>query len=77
MNFGGHATGLGRRFLEQIRSEFRNCSLPIIAQELTIQYAMLGSDAGFVGAAGLARTDFRSTAFDSPARVAAPENPCQ
>ncbi len=75
MNFGGNASPLGCRFLEQIQSECRNCSLPTIGQQLTIQYAMLGSDAGFVGAAGMARTEFNCTASPSNLRTAAPEHP--
>jgi glucokinase len=59
MTFGGHNSPLGRRFLERIREEVRRRAFPIPAQQTTIDYATLGSDAGYIGAAGLARADFR------------------
>jgi glucokinase len=55
MTFGGDATPLGRRFLEAVRAEFRRRAFPVPAAKTRIQYAELGSDAGFIGAAGLAR----------------------
>jgi glucokinase len=59
MTFGGHNSPLGRRFLERIREEVRRRAFPIPAQQTTIDYATLGSDAGYIGAAGLARAEFR------------------
>ncbi|HEY1784375.1 MAG TPA: ROK family protein [Pirellulales bacterium] len=55
MTFGGHETPIGRRFLDRVRSEVRRRALPALAERTTIDFASLGSDAGFIGAAGLAR----------------------
>lgn len=55
MNFGGHDHPLGRRFLEHVRSVVRQRVFPLLAQRTVIDFAALGSDAGFIGAAGLAR----------------------
>jgi glucokinase len=59
MTFGGHNSPLGRQFLERIREEVRRRAFPIPAQQTTIDYATLGSDAGYIGAAGLARAEHR------------------
>lgn len=55
MNFGGHDTPLGRRFLDRIQTEVRKKSFPVLAQRTVIDFARLGGDAGYIGAAGLAR----------------------
>jgi len=62
MTFGGNETPLGQRFLEQVRKEVKNRSFKAIAANVTIDFAMLGADAGFIGAAGLAREDFLNKA---------------
>jgi glucokinase len=59
MNFGGHETELGRRFLERIREEVRRRAFPILAQRTTVDYASLGGDAGYIGAAGIARLAYK------------------
>jgi len=59
MTFGGNATPLGRRFLEAVRAEVRRRAFPVPAAKTKIQYAELGADAGFIGAAGLARLTHR------------------
>ena len=58
MNFGGHDDSVGRRFIEQIRTIVRKRAFPIPAQKTVIDFAMLGSDAGFIGAAGIARLEY-------------------
>jgi glucokinase len=58
MNFGAHKSPLGRRFIEHVRGIVRKYAFPIPAQRTTIDYAMLGGEAGFIGAAGIARLDF-------------------
>lgn len=58
MNFGAHKSPLGRRFIEHVRGVVRKYAFPIPAQRTTIDYAMLGGEAGFIGAAGIARIDF-------------------
>jgi glucokinase len=57
MTFGRHDTALGRRFLERIRSEVRARAFPVPAAKTVIDYATLGGDAGFIGAAGCARRE--------------------
>jgi glucokinase len=55
MTFGRHETELGRRFLERVRAEVRRRAFPIPGERTLIDYASLGGDAGFIGAAGYAR----------------------
>lgn len=55
MDFGGEASVLGREFLEKIRHEVRLRVFPDLAGKTTIRFASLGGDAGFIGAAGIAR----------------------
>lgn len=55
MNFGGHATRVGREFLQKVRAEFQRRAYHVVAHSTTIDFAMLGGDAGYIGAAGLAR----------------------
>jgi glucokinase len=59
MTFGRNETAVGRRFIEHVREEVRRRAFPVLAQRTTIDYAALGGDAGFIGAAGLARADDR------------------
>jgi glucokinase len=59
MDFGGADSPLGRRFLVTLRQEVRRRAFPIPAEQTTIEYAALGSDAGYLGAAGLARADHK------------------
>src|SRR5436190_1322049 len=55
MNFGGHEDAVGRRFLEHVRGIVRKRAFPIPSQRTVIDFAALGSDAGYIGAAGIAR----------------------
>lgn len=55
MTFGGVESKIGKSFLDQIKIRVKECSLPSIPDHLTIDFATLGSDAGFIGAAGLAK----------------------
>jgi glucokinase len=58
MNFGGAATESGRRFIEKIRSTFRQRSFEYVAGGTKIDFATLGGDAGYLGAAGIARVEY-------------------
>jgi len=58
MNFGGPANELGNNFLERIRESTRKITLPIISKNVSIEFALLGGDAGYIGAAGLARESY-------------------
>jgi len=53
--FGGGMTAAGEPFLERIRYHIRELAFPVPAAKTQIRYALLGSDAGFIGAAGCAR----------------------
>jgi glucokinase len=46
---------LGRRFLARIKQEVRSRAFPVLAQRVKISFASLGGDAGYIGAAGIAR----------------------
>lgn len=55
MTFGRHETRIGREFLHRVRQEFRRRTFVSLADKVLIDYAVLGSNAGFIGAAGCAR----------------------
>lgn len=57
MTFGGHDAPLGRRFLAEVRSEIRRRAFPVLAERIKVDYASLGGDAGYIGAAGIARLE--------------------
>ncbi|MDA0658502.1 MAG: ROK family protein [Planctomycetota bacterium] len=56
MTFGGAASALGNQFLQRVREEVRARAFPTLVQRSRIEFASLGSDAGYIGAAGVART---------------------
>jgi glucokinase len=58
MTFGQHDTAIGRMFLDRIRQEVALRAFPMLVERTRIDYAMLGGDAGYIGAAGLARRDY-------------------
>ena len=58
MNFGGSQTALGQRFLGAIMAEARQLVFPVLGERLVVKFAELGSEAGFVGAAGLSRAQY-------------------
>ncbi|MBI1831117.1 MAG: ROK family protein [Planctomycetes bacterium] len=58
MTFGRTETPLGRRFLQEIRSEVKKRAFPIPAAKTVIEFAKLGGAAGYIGAAGCARLKF-------------------
>jgi glucokinase len=57
MTFGGNDSPLGRRFLARIKQEIDRRAFPIVAERITLDFASLGGDAGFIGAAGVARLE--------------------
>jgi glucokinase len=59
MNFGGPASALGREFIQRIRDEVRPRLLEPLRDKVRIEFASLGGDAGYIGAAGLARLEER------------------
>jgi glucokinase len=57
MTFGGESDPVGHAFLERIRAEVRERAFPLLAERTPIRLATLGGDAGYVGAAGMARAE--------------------
>lgn len=55
VTFGGHETNIGKKFLRRVQQEVASRSFPILIENTTIDFASLGNDAGFLGAAGCAR----------------------
>jgi glucokinase len=62
MTFGGAGHPLGEKFIARVRDEVRPRILTALQPTLRIEFARLGGDAGFVGAAGLARLEHRQKA---------------
>ncbi|MDA7980330.1 MAG: ROK family protein [Pirellulales bacterium] len=58
MNFGGAEHPLGKRFLEAVRTEVKSRAFPVLAEKTIIDFATLHGNAGFIGAAGLAKRRF-------------------
>jgi glucokinase len=57
MNFGGAGHPLGEKFLGVIRTEAKKRMIAALADKVSIDFAQLESDAGYIGAAGLARLE--------------------
>lgn len=57
MTFGGAGSKLGEAFLKRIHDAARPRLLPPLRKTLRIDFAQLGGDAGYIGAAGLARLE--------------------
>jgi glucokinase len=57
MTFGGRQSELGRRFLRAVCHHVKRRTFPTLAARLQIDFATLGTDAGYIGAAGIARLE--------------------
>ncbi len=53
--FSGGMIAAGESFLDDIRTDVRALAFPTLAERTRIAFAELGTDAGFIGAAGCAR----------------------
>lgn len=53
--FAGGMTAAGDAFLNRIKEHVKTVAFPVPAEKCVIRYAQLGTDAGFIGAAGCAR----------------------
>ena len=62
MTFGGKDSALGRRFLNRIKEEIDRRAFAVLAERITLEFASLGGDAGYIGAAGIARSEHRRQA---------------
>ncbi|MGC8644089.1 MAG: ROK family protein [Isosphaeraceae bacterium] len=56
--FSGGMIAAGPPFLENIRADIKLMAFPTLSRNIRIDYAELGGDAGFIGAAGCARMAF-------------------
>ncbi len=59
MNFGGSSHPLGQKFIADVAAATRKLVFPVLAEKLIVEFAALGGSAGYVGAAGLARQEYR------------------
>ncbi|WP_425395776.1 ROK family protein [Aeoliella sp.] len=59
MTFGGEGHPLGERFLDEVRRQTSVRIFESLRSEVHMDFARLGGDAGFIGAAGLAREEHR------------------
>lgn len=57
MTFGADESPLGRSFLQMVKEEVASRAYEVCSQSTLIEYAELGGDAGFIGAAGIAMHD--------------------
>ena len=66
--FGGGMIAAGESFLSRIRNYVQQLALPVPAAKVRIEFASLGSDAGFIGAAACARQLYLRSKGLRPAR---------
>jgi glucokinase len=59
MTFGGHESPVGRKFLDRVREEVAQRTFPVLREKTIVDFASLGADAGFIGAAGIGRLAHR------------------
>jgi glucokinase len=57
MTFGVSQRELGRQFLARVRQEVKCRTFPLLGERTTIDFASLGAEAGYLGAAGIARLE--------------------
>jgi len=55
VTFGGKDSELGQRFMNRIREEVKHRAFRVPYENTIIDFAVLGSDAGYIGVAGCAR----------------------
>ncbi|MDR1479385.1 MAG: ROK family protein [Planctomycetaceae bacterium] len=58
MTFGGKKSAVGKLFLQSVTDGVEKHTFKAIADNLVIDFPVLGSDAGYIGAAGLARKEY-------------------
>jgi glucokinase len=63
VTFGRNETQLGRRFIQTIRDEIKKLAFPVPGEKVRVDFAELGGDAGFIGAAGCAWSVFGTEAL--------------
>jgi glucokinase len=58
MTFGGAGSPLGEKFIARLREEATSRMIESLRGKIHMDFAALGSDAGYIGAAGLARREY-------------------
>jgi glucokinase len=58
--FAGGMIAAGQQFLDQIRFHVKRLAFPVPGEKCRLEFASLGTDAGFVGAAGWAKAVFEA-----------------
>ncbi len=58
MTFGGRDSAVGRMFLDTVREEACKRIFLHLAERIRFDFAQLGGDAGYIGAAGVARQEW-------------------
>ncbi len=58
MTFGGNGSELGKRFIGKIHEVINERAFALLAERLQMDFASLGGDAGYIGAAGIARAEY-------------------
>ncbi len=56
--FGGGMIAAGQPFLDRIRFHIKRLAFPVPGEKCRVEFASLGNDAGFIGAAGWAKAVF-------------------
>ncbi|MCL2304456.1 MAG: ROK family protein [Planctomycetaceae bacterium] len=56
MTFGGKGSPMGEKYIGWVREEINKRAFPAIVKALTLDFAVLGGDAGYIGAAGIAKS---------------------
>ncbi len=59
MNFGGRDHVVGKQFIQRVEAEFKRRAFEVVANNTLIDFASLGGDAGYIGAAGISRASLR------------------
>lgn len=59
MTFGGKGDPVGEMFLQSIKDEVCSRTFKVLASRIVIDFATLGGDAGYLGAAGVAREFYK------------------
>ena len=66
MTFGRNDNPIGRKFLQRIKDEVKARAFPFLAERTSIDFAKLGGDAGYIGAAGCVRLKLTGKSASGP-----------
>jgi glucokinase len=66
MTFGRHDNPVGRKFLQRMKDEIQARAFPIPAAKTRVDFAKLGGDAGYIGAAGCVRLKLTGKSASGP-----------